>query len=205
LIPESRRKPIAESLLYKQIIRFLKEEKIREHFSIAFITTNEGIVSAASSQLLAGRSDENKSLIANSYKLKANKLPPKNFRSGRSWVSKKQIEHMAEKVVDYVRTHAEKYDKIIAYVRGSYLEAIRMANKVMSNEQCVIRKNGKLPITNYPLPITELFTDDELAQLKKKGIRWMKVGLRMPEAFTIFKKRIRDIIRESENRQLTLF
>jgi hypothetical protein len=215
LIPESRKQPLTESLLYKQVIRFFEEEKIRDKFEIAFITIEDGIFpisdfrfifeSLRASQSLERQISDfvnQKSKIINH---KSSKLPPQNFRSGRSWVSKAQINQMADSIVDYLRfkisdcgfnkskieNHKSEI-KALAYVRGSYLEAVREANK-------------KLRVTDYELQVTSVLAEEELTQLKKKGIRWMKIGLRMPEAFDIFKARIRKIAKEGESRQLTLF
>lgn len=145
LIPESRKRPITESLLYKQIIRFFEEEKITDKFEIVFI------------------------------KVPQSNLPPQRFRSGRSWVSKEQIHQMAEFV-----KHRVSNRKAIAYVRGAYLEVVRLAN------------------------IESVLREDELKVLKKKGIRWMKVGLRMPEAFGIFQKRIIKFSKVENSKQLKL-
>ena len=95
---------------------------------------------------------------------------------------------MADSIVEYLKANSYKLKAPpIAYVRGSYLEAIRLAAKKSGTE------------------IKEIFSDDELAQLKRKGIRWMKIGLRMPEAFTIFRKRIKEFIRVEDDKQLKLF
>lgn len=155
-IPESRKRPITESLLYKQIIRFLEQEKIIDKFEIKFLS------------------------IQNS------KLPPQRFRSGKSWVSSKAIEKMAENIIKYLYGVRGEYDTKVAYVRGSYLEAIRLA----------VERSG--------IGIKEIFTEKELTELKKKGWLWMKVGLRMPEAFKIFERRIQEFIKE-DDRQLKLF
>ena len=93
---------------------------------------------------------------------------------------------MAESITEYLYENGNKYDIKIAYARGSYLEAVRLVNKKLATE------------------IKEIFTEQELAMLKKQGIRWMKVGLRMEEAFNIFKKRIKEFINEDEYKQLKL-
>lgn len=178
-IPESRKRPITQSLLYRQIIRFLQSENIESYFDIVFISIADGIIEVEKSRGL-------------NYKKSKVKLPPKNFRSGRSWISKVVKEEMAKNIAEYLYKNGNKYNTKIAYVRGSYLEAVRMAAK----------KTG--------IEIKEFFSDDELAQLKKKGIMWMKVGLRMPTPFIIFRMKIKymimDIRREErEDRQLTLF
>ncbi len=176
LIPESRKRPITESLLYKQIVRFLQSENIEGYFDIVFISIADGVVEAKKSD------DWN-------YRKSKVKLPPKNFRSGRLWISKEVIKEMADNISKYLYKNGNKYNTKIAYVRGSYLEAVRIASK----------KSG--------IEIKEFFTDDELAQLKKKGIMWMKVGLRMPSPFIIFRMKIRYMVMEMENRgrQLKLF
>jgi hypothetical protein len=180
LIPESRKKPLTESLLYKQIIRFFEEEGIRDRFEIAFITINDGVV-------------DSRNHAKSHAKLREN-YPPALFRSGRTWLKKEQIGKMANNIIQYLKANSYKLKALpIAYVRGSYLEVVRLANK-------------KLEPNTYNLnPIQEIFSDDELSQLKKRGIKWMKIGLRMPEAFEIFQKRIRDINKESEDRQFRLF
>ena len=192
-IPESRKRPITESLLYKQIVRFFEEEKIRDKFEIAFITIESGIVNQES-----GESGKHNSLfmIPNSRS-----LPPRNFRSGSSGVTKEQIEQMADNIVEFIKTKKQENIKtIVAYCRGAYLEAVNLANQELR-----IRNEEKTIIHNSCFMIQSIFSDDELALLKKKGIRWMKIGLRMEEAFTIFQKRIRELLRENETRQLKLF
>ncbi len=134
LIPESRKRPITESLLYKQIIKFFSAEggeKMIDKFEIVFIEVPKG------------------------------NLPPARFRSGGTLIKKDQIAQMADDVRRRVSNR-----KAIAYVRGAYLEVVRLAN------------------------VESVLREEDLAPLKKQGIRWMKVGLRMDEAFTIFKKRI---------------
>lgn len=176
IIPESRKRPITESLLYKQIVRFLYSEDIEDHFDIVFISIADGVVEAIKSDtLIYGRSKV--------------KLPPKNFRSGRSWISKEVKEEMSNSIVEYLKAKKLKsYKLVIAYVRGSYLEAVRLA----------VKKSG--------VEIKEIFTEDELTELKSKGIMWMKVGLRMPQAFEIFQKRIIEFIKEdSPPHQLSLW
>lgn len=168
---------MTESLLYKQIVRFLEEEGIRDMFEIAFITIESGIMNQES-----GKEHNSLFMIPNSKS-----LPPKNFRSGRSWISKKVKEEMAENIAEYLKTQKHKNTKTIAYARGSYLEAVRLA----------VKKSG--------VEVKEIFDDDELAQLKKKGIMWMKVGLRMPTAFIIFRMKMRFIAMENNSGQLRLF
>jgi predicted metallo-beta-lactamase superfamily hydrolase len=197
LISESRKRPITESLLYKQIIGFFQSEGIEGYFDIVFISIADGVIPAVS---------ENETLNPKRYTLNPTRLPPKNFRSGRSWISKAVKEEMAENIEKYLKKNGNKYNTKIAYVRGSYLEAVRMANKAISGQRIAVSENETLNPKRYTLnPITELLAEEELSNLKKRGIRWMKIGLRMPEAFTIFQKRIRDIMKEEERKQLQLF
>jgi hypothetical protein len=102
---------------------------------------------------------------------------------------------MADNIVAYLQpttylSRAKSRDnlqpKVIAYVRGAYLEAVRLANKKLQ------------PTTHDPQTIIELFDDDELAQLKKKGIMWMKVGLRIPTAFIAFRIKMRCIVEDAD-------
>jgi len=136
-IPDSRKRPITESLLYKQIIRFFCDEGIEGYFDIVFISIANGVIEAK-------RSDDR------NYRNSKVKLPPKNFPSGRSWISKEVKIKMAKSITEYLRKNGNKYDTKIAYVRGSYLEAVRLA----------VKKSG--------IKVKEIFSDDELAQLKKK-------------------------------------
>lgn len=157
MIPDTRKEPKTEDLLYKQIIKFFsaEEKKIKKKFEIKFIE------------------------MPNS---KIQNLPPARFSGRQSWVSKEMIGEMAKNLGIYIRQSGGKYNRIIAYARGSYLEAVRLAG------------------------IESVLREDELAILKKKGIRWMKVGLRMDEAFNIFKQRIVEFAQDNgENKQLTLF
>jgi hypothetical protein len=219
LIPESRKHPLVESLLYKQIVSFLDEEKIIDRFDIAFITINYGVVSCKS-QIATHK---NYRLQSKNY----DSLPAKkNFRSGHMLITKAQIKNMADSIVEYITKHQSRHKvepKIIAYVRGSYLEAIRMANSKIaqnlttalkqSSSQDTAQKNAE----NFRLvsrkdpnnpAIIELFDDDELAQLKKKGIVWMKMGLRMSTAFIIFRLKIRHMAKNlvcAKNNQLEMF
>jgi len=43
-IPDSRKRPITESLLYKQIIRFFCDEGIEGYFDIVFISIANGVI-----------------------------------------------------------------------------------------------------------------------------------------------------------------
>lgn len=173
LIPESRKRPITKSLLYKQVVRFLHDEKLEDKFEIAFISITDGVVEAK-------KSDEF------DYGVSRVKLPPQRFASGQSWISKEVKQAMAKEIAEYIKKTGNNYGQRIAYARGSYLEATRIAQRMSG------------------LEIKEIFMEDELTKLKKKGVMWMKVGLRMPEAFTIFQKRIVEFSCYKDNRQLKL-
>jgi len=164
----------------------LQAEGIEGYFDIVFISITDGIVEAGKSVLPA------EVRLPNIGKVK---LPPSRFRSGRLWIKKEQINRMADNIVKYLSQRRKsvlpsevRLPNIVAYVRGSYLEAIRLANKKI------------LEMTEVRLPYIEtIFTNDELSQLKKKGIMWMKVGLRMSTPFIIFRMKIRYMIMEMEN------
>ena len=47
--------------------------------------------------------------------------------------------------------------------------------------------------------VDEILTPGDLMWLKKLGIKWMKIGLRMDECFTIFKKRIFELTSNNTN------
>jgi hypothetical protein len=120
-------------------------------------------------------------------------LPPQRFRSGRLWITKTQINQMADSIVKYLKANSYKLKASpIAYVRGSYLEAVKLVNK-------------KLQVTDYGLRVTSILREEELIHLKKKGIMWMKVGLRMPTPFIVFRMKIRAMVEdEQQEKQLKL-
>jgi hypothetical protein len=73
-----------------------------------------------------------------------------------------------------VRTK-DAYRQRIAYVRGSYIESIRLAGGLAG------------------VKVAEVLGEEDLDGLRHRGIRWMKVGLRMEETFSIFKQRMLEL------------
>lgn len=166
LIPESRKRPLIKSLLYKQIIRYFDTEGLEKKFEIAFITLDDGIVRAQYSENISEPTRVT--------------LPPRRFQSGKSWVTQKDIKQIAILVAVYFTKTRDQYIKRIIYARGAYLEIMRLAGEMSGTE------------------VEEIFSEKELTELKKKGWLWMKVGLRMPEAFEIFKKKIKESTKEED-------
>jgi hypothetical protein len=117
----------------------------------------------------------------------ASALPPRRFASGKSWISTEQKREMAERYALRLKREQGRYKHVLVYARGSYLEAIRIAAR------------------EYDISITELIEPSELTEFKKKGWMWMKVGLRMPEVFEVFKKRIQEIEEDRFGGQMRLF
>jgi hypothetical protein len=68
-----------------------------------------------------------------------------------------------------------KYKTLLVYARGSYLASVQQAA-----ERSKVR-------------VMSLLTEYELSLLKRKGILWMKMGLRMRQACSVFQKRIHAI------------
>jgi hypothetical protein len=173
-------------LLYRQIARFLQSEGLEHSFDIAFISIADRIT-----EVKEGVKESAEDGINGNYRNSDCTLPPVRFPSGRLWISKEVIGKMADEIVKYIRVRGAKYERIIAYTRGSYLDAVRLA----------VKRSG--------ISIQEIFTDEELTQLKKKGILWMKVGLRMPTPFIIFRMKIKCMVSDRERdekcEQLSLF
>jgi hypothetical protein len=160
IIPESRARPYTNGRLYKKVKRFLEEQEIDSLIDIYIVTIGEGIV------------EPNIKESSGQMQMKSLFYPPKRFRSGRSVISKKQIEKMVKDQFKILKEMSLKYDKILVYARGSYLKSLLQASQI----SCV--KTGVL-LSEY-----------ELSVLKRKGILWMKMGLRMNIAFKIFSSRI---------------
>jgi len=81
----------------------------------------------------------------------------------------------AEIIARYLEKTKNIYEKRMVYARGSYLETVKMASE------------------NSGVNIESILTESDLVWLKRLGIKWMKIGLKMPECFSIFKKRIAEI------------
>lgn len=72
----------------------------------------------------------------------------------------------------YLEKTKYDYSKRVVYARSSYLEAVELASELSG------------------IRVESILTQGELVWLKRLGIRWMKIGLRMNECFTIFKRKI---------------
>jgi hypothetical protein len=105
--------------------------------------------------------------------------PPKRFRSGRSVISTKQVELMSKHQGEVLKTMITQYENIFVYARGSYLKSLQMAAERSDVE------------------IKEILSAYELSVFKKKGILWMKMGLRMPKVFRVFSRRILAIVQKN--------
>jgi len=71
------------------------------------------------------------------------------------------------------------YTKRLVYARGSYLESVKLASEFSG------------------INVESILTQGDLVWLKTLDIRWMRIGLRMNECLSIFKKRI---VKLSNNR-----
>lgn len=82
------------------------------------------------------------------------------------------IRRTANILARYLEKTKNHYTKRLVYARSSYLECARIASELSG------------------IKVESIFTESDLVWLKRLGIRWMKIGLRMNECFSIFKKRI---------------
>lgn len=82
------------------------------------------------------------------------------------------IRRTASILARYLEKTRYNYTKRIVYARSSYLEIVRMASELSG------------------VNVESILTRNDLYHLRGRGIRWMKIGLRMDECFSIFKKRI---------------
>ena len=99
-----------------------------------------------------------------------------SFKLVGNWFpDEKTISRTARLVGHYLKRTREVYRQRIAYVRGSYVKSIRLARVLAGVE------------------VMGVFGEEDLDRLKHRGIRWMKVGLRMDEAFSIFKRRMLEL------------
>ena len=103
-----------------------------------------------------------------------------NFELIGSTPDRTVIKRTAEIIARYLIKTQQDYRKRIVYARGSYLESMKMAGEISG------------------VSVDEILTPGDLMWLKKLGIKWMKIGLRMDECFTIFKKRIVELTRNNE-------
>jgi len=75
----------------------------------------------------------------------------------------------------YLEKTRNHYTKRVVYARSSYLDTVKLASELSG------------------VKVESLLRESDLVWLKRLGIKWMKIGLRMPECFSIFKKRIAEI------------
>jgi hypothetical protein len=161
IIPESRTRPHTKGRLCRQVRVFLEANEIEDLFDIYIVTIERGIVE------ISQNSAENDAELRGNTQLRFESLlfPPKNFRSGRSVISKSQLIKMVKEQTKGLKILALRYNKVLVYARGSYLKSLQMSARQAKVE------------------VVEVLSEYELSRLKKKGIMWMKVGLRMPVAF----------------------
>jgi len=95
-----------------------------------------------------------------------------NFKLLGSIPDNSVIWRTANILARYLEKTKESYTKRLVYARGSYLESVKTASAISR------------------IDIESILTQSDLIWLKRLGIRWMKIGLRMNECFTIFKERI---------------
>ena len=98
-----------------------------------------------------------------------------NFKLFGGFPDRTVIGRTAEIIARYLEKTKNNYEKRMVYARGSYLETVKMASE------------------NSGVNIESILTESDLVWLKRLGIKWMKIGLKMPECFSIFKKRIAEI------------
>jgi hypothetical protein len=181
IIPESRVRPHTSARLYKKVTCFLEEQRIDHLIDIHIVTIQEGIVESDIKDRLG------------QMQMKSLFYPPKRFRSGRSVISKKQIEEMAKDQCETFKKMASRYNTILVYARGSYMKSLQFAEQSLYTNSCSSLGQSTLIF---------LLSEYELSCLKRNGILWMKMGLRMHKAFRVFSRRILAILNE-EHEQLT--
>jgi hypothetical protein len=182
IIPESRTRPHTASRLYKQVVGFLQAKEIEDLFDIYIATIEQGIVECGIF------SDECRVFPALlQIRFESLLYPPNNFRSGRSVISKTQLASMVQEQTKGLKILSLKYDKVLVYARGSYLKSLQMA------------------VRQAKVEVIEVLSEYELSRLKKKGIMWMKVGLRMSDAFLVLQKRLLRLAGEKEEEQMDMF
>ncbi|MEW6069324.1 MAG: DUF5591 domain-containing protein [Candidatus Thermoplasmatota archaeon] len=95
------------------------------------------------------------------------------------------IQRTGKLIADYLIHTKGFYKNRVAYCRGSYLESVKIASKLSGIE------------------VLQILDDSNLYTLKRMGIKWMKLGLRMPEALSILEEKIVNLF-ASENTQAKL-
>lgn len=76
----------------------------------------------------------------------------------------------------YLLKTKHEYTNRLVYARSSYLECAKLASELSG------------------INVESVLTWSDLIQLKRLGIRWMKIGLRMDECFGIFKRKFAEIV-----------
>jgi len=153
LIPESHEKPFTQSKLYLKVREFLHEVSLNPEYHIVFVSN---VLGACPEELTEEK--------------------PPCFKLVGNWFPDKEIVSRTARLVGHylVRTK-DAYRQRIAYVRGSYIESIRLAGGLAG------------------VKVAEVLSEEDLDGLRHRGIRWMKVGLRIEEAFSIFKQRMLEL------------
>ncbi|MBU4190287.1 MAG: DUF5591 domain-containing protein [Candidatus Thermoplasmatota archaeon] len=98
-----------------------------------------------------------------------------NFELIGSMPDNSVIRRTASILARYLEKTMHDYTKRLVYARGSYLESVKLASELSG------------------INVESILTQGDLIWLKRLGIKWMKIGLRMPECLTIFKKRIAEM------------
>jgi predicted RNA-binding protein len=104
---------------------------------------------------------------------------------GGSYPDMTVIQRTGKLVADYLVHTKDFYKNRVAYCRSSYLESVKIASKLSGIE------------------VLQILNDSDLYTLKRAGIKWMKLGLRMPEAISILEKKVVNLF-GSENAQAKL-
>lgn len=182
LIPESLNRAPAQSLLYRKIHAFLAEEQLEDQFAIA-VMKFRGKIEVTSLRQGYGRQAEGTGGTDVRKERKRVKFVPKNTK--RSWVNEAQIQRMARRYAEFLSKHypptdLPSYSPIIVYARGAYLQAMRRAS-VLSG-----------------VPIREVLSETDLVKLRRKGMAWMKVGLRLKDAWMRLEETVREVGKNSE-------
>jgi predicted RNA-binding protein len=99
-----------------------------------------------------------------------------NFKLlGRWFPDERAISRTARLVGHYLERTRGRYRMRVAYVRGSYIKSVRLASILTG------------------LKVVEVLREEDMDWLKHMGIRWAKVGLRMEEAFSVFRQRMLEL------------
>jgi hypothetical protein len=164
LIPESPTRPPMQSLLYRKVRAFLVEEQLEDQFAIA-VMKFKGRIDVMKEETEGTEGAE----VPRSPMTSAPFVP--SVTSRKSWVPDAQIQQMAREYAEFLQNH--QYDSVLVYARGCYLEAMRKAS-VLSN-----------------VPVREVLSEEDIVKLRQKGMAWMKVGLRLKDAWIELEEALR--------------